>query len=116
MKTVIFSLGMKPAKCEVCFAGSVMAFSLDVAFEDDVFPGELDVDEDTRDKLDFLDDCRSGHIYTDSYDFIIALRGGRTIPDIIRVEGDDIVDYEDNADAFKEGMWTLAAEFQKHGL
>lgn len=106
-------------KCEVCFAGAVMAKTLKlggISLDADWVPRNFGChfDEDTASKLYALDDLRTGDI-AEALDVLKVLE----VPSSARAlvtEGMEVCDYRKNKAQFKRDMNRLAKELSKYGL
>lgn len=94
--------------CKVCFAGSVMAFSLGARRHDRVEPE--DFDNDTRRKLIALNYFRSGRI---EYGLLTM---GRSLPPGVPDWDRSIRPYADDPSTFKSSMRSMAKMLAKAGL
>lgn len=95
-------------RCAVCFAGSVMTCTLKADKGKRYTPEKFNAD--TRDKLEALNDFRTGAIS----DGFINL--GIEVPSFVRLEDVEIVQYEDNPAEFKEQMIGIADELSAFGF
>jgi len=92
--------------CYVCFAGAVMAFSLNASINKSLRPGNFD--DDTSEKLIALDCFRQGRIAA-ALDEI-----GYTCESLEPVM--EFADYQDDPEEFKLDMKNLARDLGRNGL
>jgi len=116
----------KDVKCVVCFAGSVMAFTLGAQPTDEKTPG--DYDDVTRRKLEAIDEIRTGDVVSalqtfagykpDSYEHNVTNADRKAAEWIDANSGvcSAMPDYEDDADDFKDKMEVLIALMRYKGL
>ena len=94
-------------KCQVCFAGAVMAKTLNVPVDRHAIPE--DFDDDTNYKLDALDSFRDGLI-----DMGLDVLGLRTPEGMESAR--DIEVFRDNPMQFHDDMESLANDLEGYGL
>jgi len=95
--------------CEVCLAGSVMAFTLGVTKDDSCAPSSLDQPLDG--KLSALEEIRCGDIYSAIYEFYRTNIESADIPKKRRVIG-----YSTDPEGFKQELRDIATMLRKEGL
>ena len=105
--------GRMVSKCSICFAGSVMAFSMGVDIQGNYTPNDFDIV--TAGKLIALDEFRVGQVkigleyfYRDINDKVLNLDN---IP-----ENRPIALYEEDREGFHAAMKELAQDFEICGL
>ena len=103
-----FSSEVEIPPCQVCFAGSVMAFSLEADinryYEPNDFPGE-------ERKLRSLDEFRTGHVTYGMKDFY----GNKDTIDYEEIDSYFIPHYPDNREGFHQAMADLADYLKEKG-
>ena len=91
-------------KCSVCFAGSVMAFSLEASIEDNYDP--CDFDEDTQLKLKALHEVHVG-------DITAALA---CMPNTYKEFEEEITGYHEDRKEWRKDMYKAIRRLEKHNL
>ena len=97
------------SRCAVCFAGAVMAKSLDADVSDRLTPGGYcRDDQEIRHKLLALNEFRKGNVHSASYHIDLNIADDTKLDRTIN-------DYEKNPLAFKEDMTNLAFDLWEAG-
>ena len=99
--------GTKETHCKVCFAGAVMAKSLNASIDQLHVPGHFD--GDTNNKLNALDSFRIGEI-KEAFD-VLGIEKPMDLPDRV-----PYAVYEINKEAFLDKMLDLILLLEDHGL
>jgi hypothetical protein len=102
------------SKCAVCFAGAVIAFSLNGSAKKFIHPNDFDLR--TREKLHGLNELRGGFYsmalrHIEGLDWLEALRLRDKLSAIVNRPAD----YDDGRRAFKADMRKIAAVLEKEG-
>ena len=97
-------------KCEICFAGSVMAFSLKRNPQDWLLPEDFTFK--TEQKLEALNAFRTGQV-----DFGLNLLNNRHyLKDDYEIFNRDVIEYNKSPTKFKRQMLNLATDLENFGL
>lgn len=95
--------------CEVCLAGSVMAFSLNLPPTHRAFPDNWG--DEIAGRLEAINGFRIGQVY----EALVAMRHPKADKISKKVPDREIVDYRNDPAVFKRQMLRLAQELEKAG-